>query len=133
MFVVMIMDEFIIDAELRRGVTPLQVEVVPADRWTMPACPQFVVTYFNEQQVCVVTLQLENGVWYDQDTRLLENQLFSIGLESRAPKAYDPAYRSPLEVNELRNIGHEISKRMTVQLTAWLSLFTPTYPAPVLN
>ena len=126
------MEEFYIDVELYRGVTRIQVDEQPPEEWDMPYMPQFVIEFYTGQAFLTFTIQLENGEWYDRNTRLSDGdfhlQYFELG-----PDAWNANYRSPLTTDELKAIGHAISNYMIVKLTAYMSFFVRSFGDTTLN
>lgn len=129
----MMLPEFYIEVELERGLTRVQVEAIAFSGWDMPGCPQFIIEYFTGHDFFTLTVQLENGTWYDRNTRLSEDEFFLRYFELGPEKAWDPAYESPLSVAELKLIGNGISNYMVVMLSDYMGLFVPQYRTPTLN
>ena|SRR3954469_1308275 len=122
------MEAFYIDVELSRGITRIQVDEVPPEQWSMPYAPQFVIDYHNGQHFITVTLQLEQGRWYDRDTRFSEEDFPLHYLQTG-----NPAYHSPLSETAIRQIGEAIGRHMVVHLCAYMGLFIPVFREPSLN
>ena len=126
------MEEFYIDVELSQGMTRIQVDEVPPEQWNMPYTPQFIIEYHNGQAFITLTLQLENGRWYDRNTRLPDNDLYLRYFEL-GPEAWNPDYQSPLSESAILKIGEAISRHMVIHLTAYMGLFVPVFREPTLN
>ncbi|MFA6083847.1 hypothetical protein [Mucilaginibacter sp.] len=122
------MEAFYIDVELSRGMTRIQVDEVPPEQWPVPYSPQFVIEYHNGQQFITLTLQLEQGRWYDRDTRLA-GQDFHLHYF----QAGNPGYQSPLSETALREIGEAIGRHMVVHLCNYMGLFVPVFREPSFN
>ena len=130
MFVLTFMQEFYIDVELSQGITRIQVDEVPPEQWDMPYAPQFIVEYHNGREFITLTLLLEQGKWYDRNSRITEDdfQARYIGAES-----WNMAYQSPLSDGAVQEIGEAIGRHMIVHLTAYMALFIPVFRKPELN
>nr|WP_067060803.1 hypothetical protein [Mucilaginibacter sp. L294] len=127
------MEEFYIDVELSRGLTRIQVDEVPHGNWTMPGVPQFVVELYTGCGFLTLTLQLEDGTWYDRNSRLSEGDFYLRFFEQGPDEAFNPDYQSPLSPEELKAIGSAISNHMVVCLTAYMGLFILQFRNPTLN
>ncbi|MEO7214444.1 hypothetical protein [Mucilaginibacter sp.] len=126
------MQEFYIDVGLSQGVTRIQVDEVPPEQWDMPYTPQFIVEFHNGKNFTTLTLQLEDGQWYDRNARVSEGDLYPRYAEPDA-ETRDPYYKSPLTGQALQFIGEAIGRHMIVYLTAYMGLFVPVFRAPTLN
>jgi hypothetical protein len=126
------MEVFYIDVELSRGMTRIQVDEVPPEQWTMPYTPQFIIEFHNGTGFITLTLQLENGRWYDRNTRLPEED-FHLRYFELGPEAWNPDYQSPLPTSAIVQIGQAISRHMVIHLTAYMGLFVPVFREPTLN
>ena len=126
------MEEFYIDVQLSRGLARLQVDEVPPEQWDMPYTPQFIIEYHNGKDFITITLQLEQGKWYDRNARTFEGdwhlRYFELGTDVR-----NPNYASPLTQPEIDEIGQAISRHMVVMLNAYMTLFVDAFPNPKLN
>jgi hypothetical protein len=122
------METFYINVELSRGMTRIQVDEVPPEQWPMPYSPQFVIEYHNGQQFITLTLQLEQGQWYDLDTRVSEEDPHLLYFQ-----ACNPNYQSPLSEIAIREIGGAIGRHMVVHLCTYMGLFVPVFREPSLN
>ncbi|AMR33609.1 hypothetical protein A0256_20345 [Mucilaginibacter sp. PAMC 26640] len=124
------MQEFYIDVELSQGVTRIQVDEVPPEQWDMPYAPQFIIEYHNGREFITLTLLLDQGKWYDRNSRITEDdsQLRYVDADS-----WNMAYQSPLGDGAVREIGEAIGRHMIVHLTAYMALFIPVFRAPGLN
>ena len=127
------MDEFYIDVELSRGLTRIQVDEVPHEQWNVPYIPCFIIEYHTGSGFLTLTVQLENGTWYDRNSRLSEGDFHLRFFELGPDEAFNPAYQSPLSAEELKAIGSAISNHMVVCLTAYIGLFIPQFRNPTLN
>jgi hypothetical protein len=127
------MDEFYIDVELSRGLTRIQVDEVPPGEWGLPYIPRFVIEYYTGKGFLTLTLQLEDGTWYDRNTRLSADDFHLRFFELGPDGAFNPDYQSPLDPEELKAIGSAISNHMVVRLTAYMGLFIPQFRNPTLN
>ncbi|OOQ61915.1 hypothetical protein [Mucilaginibacter pedocola] len=123
------MEEFYIDVELSRGLTRIQVDEVPPEQWDMPYTPQFIIEFRDGNEFITLTLQLEDGHWYDRSARLPDDDY------PRPPDAEptDPYYQSPLTAQAIQAVGEAISRHMIVHLTAYMGLFVPVFRTPTLN
>jgi hypothetical protein len=126
------MEEFYIDVELRRGLTRIQVDEVSPEEWDMPYIPQFVIEFHTGQTFLTLTVHLENGAWYDRNTRLSDGD-FHLRYFELGPDAWNPGYQSPLSAEELKAIGIGISNYMIVRLTAYMSFFVSSFRNHTLN
>lgn len=126
------MEEFYIDVELSQGMTRIQVDEVPPEQWDMPYTPQFIIEFHNGLEFITLTLQLEDGHWYDRNTRLPDED-FHLRYSELGPEAWNPDYRSPLLETAILKIGEAISRHMVVHLTAYMGLFVPVFREPTLN
>ncbi len=124
------MQEFYIDVEFSRGLTRIQVDEVPPEQWDAPALPQFIVEFHDGHEFVMVTLQLDQGQWYDRKTRLPGDDIQSQAEDADAPDLY---YHSPLTSAAIQHIGEAIARHMVVHLTAYLGLFVPVFSSPALN
>jgi hypothetical protein len=126
------MEEFYIDVELSLGMTRIQVDEVPPEDWDIPFTPQFVIEFYDGQSFVTLTLQLEQGKWYDRDTRYTEedfhNRYFELGI-----KAQNSNYQSILSEANIVEIGEAISRHMVVHLTTYMGMFIPVFRTPTLN
>jgi hypothetical protein len=124
------MEEFYIDVELSQGLTRIQVDEVPSEQWDMAFAPQFIIEYHNGKEFITMTLQLEQGQWYDRDARAAEgNHPQYIDLSREAVHNY----YSPLSEIAIRAIGQAIGRHMVVYLTAYMGLFISVFRKPTLN
>jgi hypothetical protein len=126
------MQAFYIDVELNRGITRLQVDEVSPELWDMPCVPQFLVDFYNGKGFITLTLQLEEGRWYDRNTRVTEDDL-QISYSDPITRGWNPNYQSPLSELAIQQIGRAIARHMVIQLTAYMGLFVPAFPTPTLN
>ena len=126
------MEEFYIDVELSRGLTRIQVDEVLPEQWDMPYIPQFVIEYHTGLGFLTLTVQLENGTWYDRNSRSSEDD-FHLRYFEMGPDAWSPDYQSPLSKADLLVIGRAISNYMVIRLTAYMGLFVPSFRNPTLN
>ncbi|TWR25218.1 hypothetical protein FPZ43_17255 [Mucilaginibacter pallidiroseus] len=118
------MDEFYIDVKMGRRITRIQVDEVSPEQWDRPFSPQFIIEFHDGSGFVTVTLQLEDGKWYDRDSRLRENEDV-LNLDS--------AYSNPLSTLAIQEIGTAIGRHMVVHLTAYMGLFVPVFRTPTLN
>lgn len=125
------MEEFYIDVALNRGMVRLQVDEVPPEQWDLPFVPQFIVEYHNGREFVTLTLRLEQGKWFDNNVRF-DDDAYLHYFDTR-PDSWDPYYHSPLEQDEINNIGSAIARHMIVHLQAYMALFVPTFPCPEVN
>ena len=126
------MEEFYIDVKLNRGMVRLQVDEVPAEQWDLPFVPQFIVEYHNGREFVTLTLRLEQGKWFDNNISTEDDTYYMRYFDGR-PDSWDPHYQSPLEQEEINNIGSAIARHMIVHLQAYMGLFVPTFPCPEIN
>lgn len=126
------MEEFYINVELGRVMTRIQVDEVPPERWDMPNTPQFIIDFHNGRGFVTLTIQLDQGYWYDSNTRKTEDD-FYLNQADPGDEAYDPYYQSPLSEATLQEIGRAIARHMIVLLTTYMGLFVPAFPTPTLN
>jgi len=126
------MEEFYIDVELKRGLTRIQVEGITPEQWDIPYTPQFIIDYRTNEGFITFTIRLEDGKWYDRNTRILEDDFYLRYFEL-GDDAWNPDYQSPLSDSELQVIGNAISRHMVIQLTAYMGLFIPSFRTPTLN
>jgi hypothetical protein len=126
------MEAFYIDVELSRGITRIQVDEVSPEQWDMPYTPQFIIDFHNGKGFITLTLQLEQGKWYDRNSRVSEDD-FHIHYFEPGPDSGNPNYQSPLSESAIREIGRAIARHMIVQLTAYMGMFIPAFPTPTLN
>jgi hypothetical protein len=126
------MEEFYIDIPLSRGLTRIQVDVVPCEQWDVSYIPQFIIEYYSYDAFTTLTIQLEQGKWYDRNMRITEDDHYRKYFEI-APDARDNSYQSPLSSENLQEIGVAISRHMVVHLTTYLGLFVPAFRNPALN
>jgi hypothetical protein len=126
------MEEFYIDVELSRGMTRIQVNEVPPEQWDMASAPQFIIEFHNGAGFITLTLQLEQGQWYDRNTRLPDED-FHLRYFELGSNAWNPDYRSPLTESAIIQIGQAISRHMVVQLMAYMDLFVPVFRERTLN
>jgi len=126
------MEEFYIDVVLNKGMIRIEVQEVPSEQWDIPFTPQFVIDYYAGSGFTTFTIRLEEGIWYDRNTRGLDADMglryFEIGEE-----AWNPNYQNPLDEDELQKVGNAIARHMVVQLTAYMDLFIPSFRTPTLN
>jgi len=127
------MEEFYIDVELSRGMTRIQVDEIPPEQWDMPYTPQFIIEFHNGLAFITLTLQLEDGRWYDRNTRLSDDDFHLRYFELGPDEAWNPDYQSPLPESAVARIGQAISRHMVVHLTAYMGLFVPVFREPTLN
>lgn len=120
------MQEFYIDVELSRVLTRIQVDEVPPEEWDMPYTPQFIIEFHTGKGFITLTLQLEDGQWYDRSGRIPDDG-------PAAVEACDPYYQSPLTSQAIQTIGEAIGRHMIVHLTAYMGLFVPVFRTPTLN
>jgi hypothetical protein len=125
------MEEFYIDVKLNHGMVRLQVDEVPAEQWDIPYMPQLIVEFHDGREFVTLTLRLEQGKWYDNNTHLNEDEYLRY-FESR-PDNWDPYYQSPLGREEINQIGNAIARHMIVHLQAYMSLFVAAFPCPEAN
>ena len=109
----------------------LQVDEVPPEQWDLPFVPQFIVEYHNGHEFVTLTLRLEQGKWFDNNTRFNDDAYLRY-FDSR-PDNWDPYYQSPLDQDEINNIGGAIARHMIVHLQAYMGLFVPAFPCPEAN
>lgn len=127
------MQEFYINVELRRGPTWIQVDEVPPEAWHMRGVPEFIIEYDTADGNELLTIQLESGAWYDQNTRPSAENTY-LHYPEEAPDEYpNRDYQSPLTIDELREIGNAISRYMVVALSAYIEIFYPQFRNPSLN
>ncbi|MGN6177548.1 MAG: hypothetical protein ACTHNW_00090 [Mucilaginibacter sp.] len=127
------MREFYIHVELRQGPTWVQVDEVPPESWSKPGVPAFIIEYDSTNGNVLLTVQLEQGIWYDQNTHSSEENVYFQELEEDSYEHRYPDYQSPLYSDELRAIGDAISRHMVVALSAYLGLFYNQFRRPALN
>jgi hypothetical protein len=126
------MEEFYIDVELHRGTTRIQVEEIPPEQWDIPYTPQFIIDYHTGRGFITFTIRLEQGRWYDRNTRMSEDE-FYLRYSELGADAWNPDYQSPLNESEIQEVGNSIARYMVVQLTAYMGLFIPSFRTPTLN
>jgi len=126
------MEEFYIDVELSQGMIRIQVDEVPPEQWDMPYTPAFIIEFHNGMEPIMLTLQLEQGRWYDRNSRLPDED-FHLRYFELGPGAWNPNYQSPLTESAIVKIGQAISRHMVVHLTAYMGLFVPVFREPTLN
>jgi hypothetical protein len=126
------MEEFYIDVELSQGITRIQVDEVPPEQWDMPFTPQFIIEFHNSNGFITLTLQLEQGNWYDRNTRVSDDDTY-LRYTEPDPDARNPDYQSPLSESAIRKIGQAIGRHMVVHLTAYMGLFIPVFREPTFN
>ncbi|GAA4327625.1 hypothetical protein GCM10023149_31140 [Mucilaginibacter gynuensis] len=127
------MQEFYIDVVMYRGLTRIQVDEVPPEGWTSQGKPQFIIEFYADSGFLTLTLQLENGIWYDRNTRLSAEDYHLRFFEPGPDEAFVPNYKSPLSTEDIRIIGNGISNYMVVALTSYMGLFIPQFRTPTLN
>jgi len=127
------MEEFYIDVELSRGMIRIQVDEILPEHWDIPYIPQFIIEFHTGKAFLTLTIQLENGTWYDRNTRLSEDDFHLRYLELGPDEAWNPEYQSPLSAADLKIIGMAISNHMVIHLTTYMSLFVPQFRNPILN
>lgn len=127
------MQEFYIIVELRQGPTWVQVDEVPPESWSMCGVPAFVIEFDTTDGNEVLTIQLERGIWYDQNRRQTEENSYLRYLEEGPDECWNLNYQSPLNSDELKAIGNAISNYMMVALSSYISLFFQQYRNPALN
>jgi len=127
------MEEFYIDVQLGIGMTQIQVNEVPPEQWRLPDTPQFLIEFFSDKGLTTLTLQLEQGTWYDRKTRYTEEEYYLRYFELKPKEAWDPDYRSPVTAKELETIGLAIARHMIVYLNKYAGLFVPVFPDPIKN
>src|ERR1700712_3474060 len=123
------MQAFYIDVELSQGITRVQVDEVSPEQWDMPYTPQFIIDFYNDKGFITLTLQLEEGKWYDRNTRVSEDDLH-VSYSDPGPENWNPNYQSPLSELTIQQIGRAIARHMVIQLTAYMALFVPSFPTP---
>jgi hypothetical protein len=126
------MEEFYIDIELSQGITRIQVEEIPPEQWDMPYTPQFIIEFYDTKQFVTLTLLLEQGKWYDRNTRIADDD-FHLRYFELGPDALNPNYQSPLTDAALQQIGRGIARHMVVMLTYYMGLFVPVFREPTFN
>ena len=94
--------------------------------------PQFTIEFHNGAGFITLTLQLEQGRWYDRHTRLPEEEFYLRYFEL-GPDAWNPDYQSPLTESAIVRIGQAISRHMVVHLMAYMDLFVPVFRERTLN
>lgn len=124
------MQEFYIDVELSQGTTRIQVDEMPPEQWDMPYAPQFIVEYHNGREFITLTLLLEQGKWFDRNSRITEDDFQG---HYAGPGSWNMGYQSPLSDTAAQEIGEAIGRHMIVHLTAYMALFIPVFRAPDLN
>lgn len=127
------MEEFYIEVQLGIGATQIQVNEIPPEQCRLPGTPQFLIEYFNNAKLVTLTLQLEQGRWYDRNTRFNEDDYYLRYFELGTDEAWNPDCQSPLSLAELEAIGQAIARHMVVYLSRYMSLFVPSFPNPVKN
>ncbi|WP_299517109.1 hypothetical protein [Mucilaginibacter sp.] len=118
--------------ELSQGITRIQVDKVPPEQWDMPYTPQFIIEFHNGMEFITLTLQLEDGRWYDRSARLPDEDVYLRYFELGSC-VWNPDYRSPLLESAIIKIGQAISRHMVVHLTAYMGLLVPVFREPTLN
>jgi len=126
------MEEFYVDVELNRGLTRFQVDEVPPEEWDLPYTPQFIVEFHNGKNFITLTLRLEQGQWFDCNTRF-RNDDFHLNNFDLSANTWNPEYQSPLCQDEINRLGMAIASHMVVLLQAYMGLFTPVFPSPAVN
>ena len=127
------MEEFCINVELKSRITCIQVEPVPPGSWYASGFPQFLLEFHNGRGFVNLTLQLENGTWYDRNTRLSEDDFHLRFFELGPDDAWNPDYQSPFSPAELKAMGQAISNYMAVYLGNYLGYFIQQLTRPGLN
>lgn len=128
----MFTEEFFIDVELAQGLTRLQVEEVTPEAQAVLQILLFTIDFYNGQGFTTLTLQLENGKWYDRDSRFTDGEYYLLYADGNL-NAWDPHYQSPLSYGDITRIGAAIANYMIVRLVAQMSLFVPVFPDPKFN
>jgi len=126
------MEEFYIEILLNKGMIRIQVQEVAPEQWDMPYTPQFALEYYAGKGFTTLTIRLEQGTWYDRNTRMSEDD-FHLRYFELGDDAWNPDYQSPLADTELQEIGNAIASYMVVQLTAYMEFFIPSFRTPTLN
>jgi len=122
------MEEFYIDVEPERGITQTQVDEMPPEQWGMDYTPQFIIELHNGAAFITLTLQLQQGRWYDRNTKRPDEEfhLYYLGLE---PDAQTPNYQSYLIESTVIQIDRAISNYMV----AYMNLSVPVFCKSTLN
>lgn len=126
------MEEFYIDVKLSQGITRIQVDEVPPEQWDMPFSPQFIIEFYSAKECVTLTIQLEDGRWYDRNNRPSGDNL-QLQYGQEAEKDWNLNYQSPLSSVTIQEIGEAIARHMIVHLTAYMALFIPVFRSPALN
>ncbi|MDB5117013.1 MAG: hypothetical protein JWQ79_2505 [Mucilaginibacter sp.] len=126
------MEEFYIDVELSQVITRIQVDEILPEQWDIPYNPQFIIEFHTGHEFITLTLQLENGKWFDRNTRVSTNGFYQRYFDLDA-EALNINYHSPLTDTAIQKIGEAISRHMVIHLTAYMGLFVPVFREPTLN